>query len=231
MIYNLDKRLENEIISYAKRFGVKKMILFGSRARGDNRERSDIDLAASGGNIYDFHQEIEENLPTLLKCDVINLDKNLSEDFLAEIKRDGIILFEEVPAMKKFDAFNKCLDVLLNAERIDSEIYRMGIIGQFNLTFELSWKALGEILIYHGVSAAKSGSPREIIKSGYEFHFINDEETWLDMLKRRNESIHVYDEEIARELVNLIFEKYLSAFTALRDEINQRKPKEDNKND
>ena len=131
--------------------------------------------------------------------------------------------------MKKFDAFNKYLDVLLNAERIDSEIYRMGIIGQFNLTFELSWKALGEILIYHGVSAAKSGSPREIIKSGYEFHFINDEETWLDMLKRRNESIHVYDEEIARELVNLIFEKYLSAFIALRDEINQKKPTEDNK--
>ena len=229
MNYNLDKKIEREIISLAKSFGVKKLILFGSRARGDNRERSDIDLAASGGNIYDFSQEIEENLPTLLKFDVINLDDNLDEDFLAEIARDGIILYKEVtPIMKKFDAFNKCLDVLLASDKkIDNEIYRMGIIGQFNLTFELSWKVLREILIFHGVSAANSGSPREIIKSGYEFHFINDENTWLDMLKRRNQSIHIYDEEIALELVNLIFDEYIPAFINLRDEINQRKSPED----
>ncbi|MBR0261350.1 MAG: nucleotidyltransferase domain-containing protein [Selenomonadaceae bacterium] len=47
MNYNLDKHLERQIISLAKNFGLKKLILFGSRARGTNRERSDIDLAAS----------------------------------------------------------------------------------------------------------------------------------------------------------------------------------------
>lgn len=33
----------------------KQAILFGSRARGDNRERSDIDLAISGGNTAAWH--------------------------------------------------------------------------------------------------------------------------------------------------------------------------------
>ena len=221
---NLNKRLEREIISLARRFGIKKIILFGSRARGDNHERSDIDIAVSGGKVDDFALAVEEEIETLLEFDVINLDGSIAEDFQAEIDRDGIVLFEEVPElMKKIDAFDKSLIVLLGSKReVDDEIYRMGIIGQFNLTFELSWKALREVLLLHGVSEASSGSPREIIKAGYKFNFLFDEETWLDMLKRRNEAIHIYNEDIAVELVTLIFDKYLPAFVNLREELQRR---------
>ena len=224
MAYNLDKQLEREIISAAKKFRVKKLILFGSRARGTNRERSDIDLAASGGDISNFAETLDEQIDTLLPFDVINLDENIDADFQAEIDRDGIILYEELsPAVKKFDAFAKSLAVLSKSNKdTTDEIYRMGIIGQFHLTFELSWKALREILLLHGVSEAASGSPREIIKAGYQFHFLDDENLWLDMLKRRNLTTHVYNEDIADELVTLIFEKYIAALENLRDELNQR---------
>ena len=47
---NLRENIKDGIIALAKQHGVKKVILFGSRARGDNWERSDIDLAASGGD-------------------------------------------------------------------------------------------------------------------------------------------------------------------------------------
>ena len=227
MNYNLDKKIEREIISLAKKFGIKKLILFGSRAHGTNRERSDIDLAGQGGDIFNFAAAVAEEVETLLSFDIVNLDEVVDENFQNEITRDGVILYEEAPAaLKKFDAFNKCLTVLLNAEKnISDEIYRMGIIGQFNLTFELSWKVLREVLLIHGVSKAGAGSPREIIKAGYEFHFLDEEETWLDMLKRRNQTIHIYNEEIAVELVNLIFEKYIKAFVNLRDELNKRTSK------
>lgn len=220
MAYNLDKRLEREIVSAAKKFRVKKLILFGSRARGTNHERSDIDLAASGGDISNFAETLDNELDTLLPFDVINLDENVDADFQAEIDRDGIILYEELsPAVKKFDAFAKSLAVLSKSNReTTDEIYRMGIIGQFHLTFELSWKALREILLLHGVSEAASGSPREIIKAGYQFHFLDDENLWLDMLKRRNLTTHIYNEE----LVDLIFGKYIAALENLRDELNQR---------
>ena len=55
--------------------------------------------------------------------------------------------------MKKLDNFSNCLDVLKNADfefANNNEIYRTGVIGQFNLTFELAWKALQAVLRIHG---------------------------------------------------------------------------------
>ena len=127
--------------------------------------------------------------------------------------------------MKKYDNYVKCLTVLSNADREKSlvdEIYRTGIIGQFNLTFELAWKAVKETLEFHGVNLAITGSPREILKSAFSVGFLSDEDIWLDMLKKRNTSIHVYDENAAIELVNLIFDIYIAAFVNLKDLLHER---------
>ena len=127
--------------------------------------------------------------------------------------------------MKKYDNYVKCLTVLSNADREKSlvdEIYRMGVIGQFNLTFELAWKAVKETLEFHGVNLAIKGSPREILKSAFSMGFLSDEDIWLDMLKKRNTSIHVYDENAAIELVNLIFDIYIAAFVNLKDLLHER---------
>ena len=45
----------------------------------------------------------------------------------------------------------------------ESEIYRIGVIAQFNLTFELSCKALQDVLRIHGVEEAVVGTPGEIL--------------------------------------------------------------------
>ena len=71
--------------------------------------------------------------------------------------------------MKKLDNFANCLDILKQADfdLADSNaIYRMGVTVQFNLTFELAWKALQEVLRMHGVEWAETGSPREILQVG-----------------------------------------------------------------
>lgn len=96
MKYNLPERVERDIIKIAKKNSVKKIILFGSRARGTNSERSDIDLAISGGNALDFYYDIKENTHTLLMFDVVELDRGISEELQTEINRDGVILYEEI---------------------------------------------------------------------------------------------------------------------------------------
>ena len=119
--------------------------------------------------------------------------------------------------MKKLDNFANCLNVLRSAdfELADTnEIYRMGVIGQFNLTFELAWKALQEILRLHGVSGAETGSPREILQLGYKFGFVGDDAVWLAILKKRNTFMHIYNNEID-ELLSLIRDSFIPAFVVL----------------
>ena len=118
--------------------------------------------------------------------------------------------------MKKLDNFSNCLTILANEDfkmAETNDIYRTGVIGQFNLTFELAWKALQEIMRKHGVE----DSSDRILQLGYKFGFIDDSETWLLMLKKRNISVHIYNEEEVDELILLIRDSFIPAFTALKD--------------
>ena len=120
--------------------------------------------------------------------------------------------------MKKLDNFLSCLKVLEKADfslAENDEIYRTGIIGQFNLTFELAWKALQQVLRLHGVQEAETGSPREILQLGYKVGFVDDQPVWLLMLRKRIQSVHMYDENEIDELVLLIKDSFIPAFVRL----------------
>lgn len=81
----------------ARSMGACRLVLFGSRARGDCRERSDIDLAVYGlsrAAAGRFRLELEE-LPTLLRFDLVAVAPDTSPALLAEIQRDGVILYDD----------------------------------------------------------------------------------------------------------------------------------------
>lgn len=85
-----------EIRAIARKYDVERVILFGSRARGDYYRASDIDLAVLGGNIEKFSIDIEEETSTLLEFDIIDLGQPLQEGFLNSIRKEGIVLYEKV---------------------------------------------------------------------------------------------------------------------------------------
>lgn len=93
---NLPENAKNGIIKLAEEYGIEKVILFGSRARGDNRERSDIDIAVSGGNVIEFALDAEEKIDTLLMFDIVNLDKYVQPELIAEIEKDGVVIYEKI---------------------------------------------------------------------------------------------------------------------------------------
>lgn len=122
--------------------------------------------------------------------------------------------------MKKLDNFSNYLNILKNADfemANNNDIYRMGVIGQFNLTFELAWKALQAVLKEHGVQEAQTGSPREILQLGYKFGFIEDSSVWIIMLKSRNTATHIYNEDEIIELLLLIRDSFIHAFEILEN--------------
>ena len=92
----IKQKVIEEIIDLAKKYHVEKVILFGSRARGDYRERSDIDLAFWGGKGAYFILDVDEETSTLLEFDVINLDGPIEPGMLESIMREGIVIYEKV---------------------------------------------------------------------------------------------------------------------------------------
>ena len=127
--------------------------------------------------------------------------------------------------MKKLDNFVNCLEILKNADfemANENDIYRTGVIGQFNLTFELAWKALQAILRLHGAEGAETGSPREILQLGYKLGFLDNASVWLTMLKKRNTSIHIYNEDEIEELLLLIRDSFIPAFCVLSETLKKK---------
>lgn len=92
---NLSDELRREITDTARACGVKELILFGSRARGDHHARSDIDLAIIDGDALRFKYELEERARTLLKFDVVDLSSTKNAALKAAIERDGEIIYDE----------------------------------------------------------------------------------------------------------------------------------------
>ncbi|MCR5701990.1 MAG: nucleotidyltransferase domain-containing protein [Lachnospiraceae bacterium] len=92
----LSEKVINSICSIAREYDIKKIILFGSRARGDYNRASDIDLAVYGENIGRFRLTLEEKVPTLLTFDVVDMMGNPSAQILDTVHKEGRTLYEEV---------------------------------------------------------------------------------------------------------------------------------------
>ena len=94
---NLSKRIINEIIDISKKYyGINKVVLFGSRARGDNELKSDIDLAVyCDSDLSLFIEEIENTTHTLLEFDFSDMNNIVDDFFIEQVEKAGIVLYEK----------------------------------------------------------------------------------------------------------------------------------------
>lgn len=88
-----------QIKEIAIKYNVKKVVLFGSRGRGDNSPVSDYDIAVIDNCFTDidkasFCLDVEE-IETLKKIDIVFLSDGLSSEFLENIKKEGVIIYEQ----------------------------------------------------------------------------------------------------------------------------------------
>ena len=95
MKYNLPDRVLRELSSFAQKYSVTKIILFGYRARGTNTERSDIDIAVYGGNFDGFYWDVKEKINSLLMFDIVQADSSISDELIKEIEKDGVVIYEK----------------------------------------------------------------------------------------------------------------------------------------
>jgi hypothetical protein len=98
--FNLDKKIVEEIYEIASKYkSIRKILLFGSRARKDNSPKSDIDLAIYiddySFDLSDFIYDIENNTSTLLEFDFTNINEIDDSFFIEQVEREGIPIYEK----------------------------------------------------------------------------------------------------------------------------------------
>ena len=90
--------IRNAITPLAKQYGLKRIYLFGSYAKGTAKETSDIDLLIEKGRslsllmLSGFRQDVEEKLN--MPVDVVTTS-GIAEEFQNEIKGTEVLLYEE----------------------------------------------------------------------------------------------------------------------------------------
>lgn len=92
-----DTSLLPQLRAAAAACGASRLVLFGSRARGDNHPRSDIDLAVWGLDAAGAGRLrlALEDLPTLLKFDLVAVGPDTNPALLENIRKEGVVLYAD----------------------------------------------------------------------------------------------------------------------------------------
>lgn len=97
MCYTIEE-IKERAVPIAKKHGISRMCLFGSYARGEANDDSDIDIYVNKGRMtslikyMDFVYDLEKDL--LCHVDVVTTGIR-DKDFLNNIQKEGILLYEE----------------------------------------------------------------------------------------------------------------------------------------
>lgn len=97
MVFDLDEGLIQDIKEIGQNYAIERIVLFGSRARGDHKPTSDIDLAIFLLPEFDRIGRITsdfDDLNTLLKIDTLFINEHIDSKLLENIKREGVFLYE-----------------------------------------------------------------------------------------------------------------------------------------
>lgn len=125
--------------------------------------------------------------------------------------------------IQKLTNFEKAIARLQEGvERFDGsdELARDGVIQRFEFTLELAWKTLKAVFENEGLVGLNS--PKPILREAYAGNLIEDEELWLQMLKDRNSTTHLYNETAAIQVSKNIKASYLPELIALAKVIKMR---------
>lgn len=94
--YTVDE-LKHIIMPIAQKYQISQVYLFGSFARGDYNDNSDIDIRVEKGKLKGmfalcgFYTEVSEALER--KVDVLTTG-SLSEEFLESIRKEEVVLYD-----------------------------------------------------------------------------------------------------------------------------------------
>lgn len=126
--------------------------------------------------------------------------------------------------LERLDTFKNAIGRL--AEVIDLSNQRKlnqfecdSLIKRFEFSFEMAWKLMMSYEKENGV-AVLHGS-KDVVRQAYSMSIIENGEAWLEMIDDRNKTSHLYDEEMAADVIDEIIQTYYPLFIELQNKMDE----------
>jgi nucleotidyltransferase substrate binding protein (TIGR01987 family) len=79
---------------------------------------------------------------------------------------------------------------------------RDSVIQRFEFTLDLAWKAAQTYLLeIHGIEVR---SPKSCFRESFRLELISYNDLWIDMVEKRNETVHTYNKDLADQMYEYI---------------------------
>jgi len=118
---------------------------------------------------------------------------------------------------QRYANFQKAYILLEEAIRLPhpTDLEKEGIIQRFEYTFELAWKTMKDYLEDKGYTEIVGS--RDTIRLAFANGIVTDGELWMDMVKDRNLTVHIYNSDEANRIVKDIVVSFFPCFEQLKD--------------
>ena len=114
--------------------------------------------------------------------------------------------------------------VNLHKQRMLNQFERDSLIKRFEFTYEMAWKLMMSYEKENGITEILGS--KDVIRQAFKLSIISNGEAWLEMVDTRNKTSHLYDEEMATDVIDEIIYTYYPLFIELQDTMVQTANKE-----
>lgn len=133
---------------------------------------------------------------------------------------------EDVRWIQRFSNYSKAILELESAIQLSkvrplSKLEKQGLIQCFEYTYELAWNTIKDFLKDQG--EIEIFGAKDTFQEAFRLGIITSGELWMQMIKSRNMTSHVYDEKIADEILKAVIESYSHLFQNLFQTFNRLK--------
>jgi len=131
---------------------------------------------------------------------------------------------EDIRWMQRFSNYKKALAQLQEfiQKKELSRLEEQGLIKSFEYTYELAWNTMKDFFESQGET--KLYGSRDVIRLAFKRGLIEDGQGWMNMVDSRIQTVHTYNEEIAKKVVKDIFDHYFGLFLNLKSKLTELAP-------
>ena len=92
---------------------------------------------------------------------------------------------------------------------------RDSLIKRFEFSYEMAWKLMMSYEKENGITGVLGS--KDVIRQAFKLSLVSNGEAWLEMVDTRNKTSHLYDEEMAADVIDEIIYTYYPLLAELRD--------------